>query len=160
MARRKRIYFNTTETVTTTKKGWIEIELDFTQIYDTFTMMSKNITSATTFKLLFWLLANKMNDENGVVCDSISFEEFNNYLKHDCKDCGINYRTYLRSIKELSDVGALTKVQKGHYYANPHLFWAGDKDDRLKFLELEAKDPDLQSLNPIIEGITIEEETN
>jgi hypothetical protein len=149
---RKRIFFNTEETVTTTKKGWAEVELDFTQIYDTFTEIAVDIKSATTFKLLFWLLANKMSDENGIVCDSVSFNEFNKYLGEKCKeDCSINYRTYLRAIKELSDVGALTKVQKGHYYANPHLFWGGDKQDRLDFLVLEAKDSELQSLNPIIE---------
>jgi len=149
MSRKKRIYFTTEETVTKTRKGWIEIELDFTQIYDTFTVIAANIKSATTFKLLFWLLANKMSEENGITCDSVSFEQFNEYLKTSCKDCTINYRTYLRAIKELNEVGALTKVQKGHYYANPHLFWGGDVEERMKFLELESKDKDLKSLNPI-----------
>jgi hypothetical protein len=151
MGRTKRIYFNTEETITTKKKGWIEIDLDFTQIYDSFSTIAAGIKSATSFKLLFWLLANKMNDENGVDCSKRSYEEFNAHLKDHCnQDCGISYSGYIKCMHELNQVGALTKVQKGHYYANPHLFWGGDKDDRLSFLELEAKDPELRSLNPII----------
>jgi hypothetical protein len=40
------------------------------------------------------------------------------------------------------------------------MFWRDDKEKRETFLELEAKDPDLQSLNPSIHNHTIEEETN
>ena len=147
--RTKKVFFNTQETITKTKRGWIEIDFDFTQVYDCFSNISAKIKSATTFKLLFWLLANKMNDENGINCSTHSFEEFNNHLTQSCGGCEINYRTYLRAIKELNEVGALTKVGKGHYYANPHMFWAGDKDGRINFLELEANDPELKSLNPM-----------
>lgn len=157
----KRKYYEKETVKVTKEKGWVEIPVDFTQIYDCFNAISPNIKSATTFKLLFWLLANKMNDENGINCSINSFNDFNKYLTKKCgEECSITYVTYLRCIRELKDSGALTQVGKGHYYANPNMFWRDDKEKRETFLELEAKDPDLQSLNPSIDNHTIEEDTN
>jgi len=136
----KRFYFETEETHTTKKKGWIEIDMDFTQVYHCFSKIAPKVKSATTFKLLFWLLANKTDDYNGIDASTHSFNEFNKHLETECGlYCTITYRTFSNCIQELKDAGALTKVGKGHYYANPSMFWKLDKDERIGMLKIEAK---------------------
>lgn len=148
----KRYYFETEETHTTKKKGWIEIDMDYTQVYHCFNKIAPKINSATTFKLLHWLLANKMNDSNGIDASTTSFNQFNNYLTAECgANCAITYRTFSRGITELKDAGALTKVGKGHYYANPNMFWTLGKEERVELLKLESKDPNLESINPRVD---------
>lgn len=145
----KKIYYEK-ETVTTVKeKGFIEIDMNYTQLYNCFNKVSLNINAAMSFKLLFWILANKSNDSNGIDTSVVSFNEFNKHLADHCgEDCIISYRTFLRSIGELKDSGAFTQVQKGHYYANPNMFWQGPVEERSKLLIEEAKDGNTISVNP------------
>lgn len=146
---KKRYYYEKTETTTINRKGYIEVDNDYTQLYNCFTKVAAKITSANTFKLLFWLLANKVSDSNGINCSMHSYKEYNQYLKEHCgDDCEINYRTFLRSIKDLKESGALTQVGKGHYYANPYMFWQEEVTKRTELLLEEAKDGNFTSLNP------------
>ena len=136
----KRFYYETEETHTTKKKGWIEVEMDYTQIYSCFNQIAPKIASATTFKLLFYLLSTKMNDSNGIDTRLSSFKEFNIHLETLCgPNKGITYRTFMNCMKELKGAGALTQVGKGNYYANPLMFWQSDHDSRNEFLTEEAK---------------------
>lgn len=138
----KRIYFETTETKTVNKKGWIEIDTDFTQIYNCFSHISDKINSATSYKLLFWLLANETNNSNGICTNKAIFGKFNLYLGKN----SVSEKTFYNCIDELVQSGALTKVTKGQYYFNPYIFWKDDKSARVEFIEDEAKFK--QSLNP------------
>jgi hypothetical protein len=146
----KRIYYDIEETRVTRKKGYIELDTDYTQIYNCFTAISPGIKSVTTFKLLFWLLANKTGEMNGIDCSVNSYREFNEYLKQHCKEgaCGIGYRTFTNCMVELKEAGALTRIGKGHYYANPNMFWKDDVDKRTTMLIEEKKDGNYISLNP------------
>lgn len=148
--KKKRIYFKTEEIKTTVRRGYFEIDTDYTQIYDSFSLVAKKIRSATSFKLLLWLLANKTNDENGIDSGINTYNDFNNYLSVDCDSCSITYRTFLNCMKELMDSGAVTKPYKGQYFANPYLFWKDETDKRIEHLTEQNKDGNFISLNPII----------
>lgn len=137
----KRYYFETEETHITKKKGYIEIDMDYVQVYHCFNNIAPKINSPVTFKLLFWLLATKMNDSNGLDTSIHSFDDFNKHLEKECgPNCKVTYRTFMRSIVELKDAGALTKVGKGHYYANPNMFWTLGKEERIENIKLEGAD--------------------
>lgn len=152
----KRYYFETEETKIVKKKGWVEIDTDFTQVYTCFKEISKDINSPTTWKLLFWLLSEKINKQNGFITDKGMFDHFNAYLSADCADCGISRTTFQNSIKELVDCKAITQINKSHYYFSPYIFWKDSKDERKQFIEAENKENRYLSHNPKQE---IKEET-
>lgn len=150
MSTPKRIYFETEETITKKSKGWIEVEADFTQVYDQFWKMAAHMKSLTTIKLLFWLLSHEANKENGIGSGKIIFDKFNADLQKEKIDA-IGLRTFNSSYKELITLEILTKVGKGHYYFNPYLFWKDDKNARLDFIKDEAKERKFLSRNPLIQ---------
>lgn len=145
----KRIYFETTETITRQQKGWVEVDTDFTQVYNCFKQISKQIHSPTSWKLLFWLLSEEANKQNGFRTDKDVFERFNKYLSSDCESCKISRTTFQNSINELVRCKSITLVSKGFYYFSPYIFWKDDKEKRLEFIQGEAKDKKLISHNPI-----------
>ena len=146
---KRRFYFETEETITKKKKGWIEIDMDFTQVYTCFSEIAAFINSPTSWKLLFWLLSSETNKSNVVNTSNEVHERFNKYLKQKCNHCEVAKRTFHDSIKELLEAGALTRIGKGAYYLNPHIFWKTDKKDRIKFIEDETKDGRYVSMNPL-----------
>jgi len=147
--RAKRIYFETEETKTTRKKGWIDIDMDYTQIYDCFNVISPKIKHGISYQLLFWVLANKTSEENGTDFSIETHRQFSAHSEAICPGSSVSYRSFLRSVKELHEAGALTKIAKGHYYANPNMFWKDELMKRVEMLQLEKKSGDYESINPI-----------
>ena len=144
----KRIYFETTETTIKNRKGYIEIDTDFTQVYDCFSEISIHLKSIWSVKLLFWLLANEANKSNGISSGKYVYEKFVKYLK----DKGVEVvaeRTFQKCFDELTKIKALTRVGKGQYYLNPYIFWRDDKTERVNFITDEAKEKKYISHNPI-----------
>ena len=135
----RRFYFESTETVTKQSKGWIEVDMDFVQVYDSFSQFGVKVKSLNTFKLLFWLLAHEVNRMNGISSGQLVFERFNKFLK-DENAGSISMRSFQSSFEELVSVEALTRVGRGHYYFSPYLFWKDTKKERIQFLTDEAKD--------------------
>lgn len=143
----KRIYFNTEETTTTVKKGYLELDEDFTQVYKTIAEISHRINNGVSWKILFWLLSNN-NDNNGVIIDKDTYKRFILYLEGHNSTI-VSRPTFDRSVKELLEAGVLTKVGKGHYYLNPYIFWQNDKQSRVEFITSEVVDGTTKSLNPV-----------
>lgn len=142
----ERLYFETTNTTKT--RGYLEIDTDFTQVYHCMTKIAPFINSATTWKLLFWALANESNKSNGLSASKDVFERFNKYLYEACNKCSVTYRTFQNCIDELVKAQAITKVGRGRYYFNPHVFWQDNKGNRKQFLIDELKEKRSVSHNP------------
>jgi hypothetical protein len=151
----RRIYFDTEEITTVKKRGWIEIDEDFTQVYKSFNLLANKIDSPTSWKLLFWIMANASNDQNGVEINKRTFERFN---KDHSKT--ISIATYYNSIDELCKAGAITKVGKGHYYLNPYIFWSADREARITFIQDEQKEGSTLSINPLKEFKLLDSKKN
>ncbi len=141
----KRIYYNTETTTTVKKKAWIDIDTDFTQLYDCFSGIAPLIHSATSFKLMFWLLANEASKYNGIRSSADVHRRFNEHLA--LHEQSITYRTFQNCIDELLQAKAINKVARGVYYFNPYIFWKDTIEERKGFIELEKKDG-MQSYNP------------
>lgn len=142
----RRVYFNTEKTVTVIKKGYIELDEDFTQVYKSFSSIALKIDNGISWKLLFYLLS-EANNMNGVDVSAHCFKRFADFLEQNGAN-KISSATYYRCINELCKAGALTKYSKGHYYLNPYIFWQADKSSRVKFLQDEIADKVIQSVNP------------
>ena len=143
----KRIYFNTQKTITVTKKGYFEIDEDFTQVYKSFTIIALKINNGNSWKLLFYLLSES-NNMNGVSISAQGYKKFSSFLKTENSD-SLSRATYYRCVEELCGAGALTKYSKGHYYLNPYIFWQSDKKQRVEFLQDESAELGGTSINPL-----------
>ena len=142
----KRIYFNTEKTVTVIKKGYFELDEDFTQVYKSFSQIALDIENGACYRLLIYLLA-EANSQNGVDISNTGFKNFNKFVQNRGKK-PISIATYYRCVNELCNAGALTKYSKGHYYLNPYLFWQSDKKSRVQFLQDEQNEIISRSINP------------
>lgn len=144
----KRIYFETTETTVKNKKGWIEIDTDYTQVYDCFSKISVKLKSITSVKLLFWLLSHEANKSNGISSGKIVYDRFVKYLQEEGAEPVTN-RTFVNCFEELTAIRALTRIGKGHYYLNPYMFWRDEIKERIGFITDEAKESKFISYNPM-----------
>lgn len=144
----KKLYFETTETTIKNKKGWVEIDTDFTQVYDCFSKISVQLRSISSVKLLFWLLSHECNKGNGTNSGKVVFAKFNKYLVENGSDA-ISERTFKACFDELSQVKAITRVGRGQYYFNPYLFWRDGKNSRELFIADEVKENKFLSYNPV-----------
>jgi hypothetical protein len=148
--KRVHIHRSTVKTETTDESLYFDMDLDYSQVYHCFNQIAPLIKSATSFQLMHWILASRINDQNGIEVSKHAFEEFNKHLQSVCSDCVITYRTFLRCIKELKNVGAINRIGKGHYYANANMFWTDSTDNRQVFLDQEYRDKNklmLEALN-------------
>ncbi len=143
-----RIYYETEQTITKKSKGWIEVEADFTQVYNQFWKIAARLKSLTTVKLLFWLLSHEANKSNGISSGKPVFDRFNADLKREGVD-EVGLRTFHSAYEELITLQVLTKVGKGHYYFNPYLFWKDGKKERVSFIIDETKERKFLSHNPL-----------
>jgi len=146
----KRVYFETTETITKHSKGYIEIDTDFTQVYDCFSKVSLRFKSVTSMKLMFWLLSHEANQANGINSGAAVHERFCKFLKEEGYE-EVPMRTFKAAFEELYKTEVLTRVGRGQYYFNPHVFWRNDKNERINFIIDEAKEKKFLSHNPLNE---------
>lgn len=135
----------------------IEFDVDFTQIYNCFSTMSKQLKSVTSFKLLFWLLSKKTQKTNEMECSMRSFKEFNSYLMDNCPDCGISKATYYNALSELCEVGIIKRHGRNNYMANLFAVWKGSKDDRERGISMNMITGEENFINPLLPRDQIEE---
>lgn len=92
------------------------------KIYQKLSDTVSGIYSITTFKLLFFIIANKDEAKEYIDSSKISYTAFNDYLLNNCgKKYQITQRTYTNCIKDLVNIGVLHKVQRGFYNINNDL---------------------------------------
>jgi hypothetical protein len=145
---KKRFFYEKTETRVTNVKGYVDIETDYVQIYKNFATVSAKINSVTAFKLLHWLLAERLDEANGLNANRL-VDEFNTHM-YDMggTESVVSRSTFHRALSELVQVGALTRLNKASYHANPNLFWCADTQARLNLLKANEDEGTLTLLNP------------
>lgn len=125
----------------------VEIDLDFTQMYNCFLLLSFKIKAATSFHLMFYLLQT-MDKNNMVTINASLLKAFNEV----CKQTGrkpIAEQTFYNSLKDLQEAEAMKKLNKGQYVMNIYSMWKGDKAKRIEYLISEKKDGQQVFKNPL-----------
>lgn len=151
----KRFYFEKEEVKTTKVTGYIELETDYSQIYNNIFSYTILIEDKWAIKYLLWILP-KANEYGYVPHSKKIIEEFIDILKK------VNLKS-IPSIKSVQDaIGDLVKQNillkhgYGSYQLNPSILWNSETQKRLeniKYLKLEEG----INLDPKIQISTIEE---
>jgi hypothetical protein len=129
-----RFYFNTEEKTITQKKGYVEVEDNYTQIYDNVLNLTTKLSSLLDLQILLYLSKN-VNKHN----------VFNtNQLLHDNIQKTLNRTftkmTFYNSLESLVKSKLIVKLTRGQYQINPLAIWRESQSLRAEII------------NAIIEG--------
>ncbi len=135
MSRKKRLYFETEETQTTIKKrkGWIEIDMDYTQFYECLGKVIASLNSLMSIKLLCWGFT-EINKQNMFTFNETKLNEFNKWLVDNGGE-PYNKRSVYNSLKELVDIKVFIKWSNSSYQINPMFIWSDAVEKRLEHLK-------------------------
>jgi len=124
----KKIYFQTEETKITKKKGYIEVEDNYTQMYDNLSKLTFKMKSLVEIQLMFYLCTKSFND-GYFYSNQLLFNNFRKYTKvNDGKE--VTDMTLATAIKNLSENKIIIKHAKGQYQLNPFLIWKDSLSER------------------------------
>lgn len=124
-----RYYYNTEETVTTKKKGYIEIEDNYTQVYDNVLDLTKKLSSLLDMQIFLYLAKN--SNKHNVFNTSKTLQTD---IKKDLEK-EFNEATFYKCIERLVNAKLLIKLTKGQYQLNPLTVWRESQVDRRKIID-------------------------
>lgn len=125
----------------------VEVDLDFTQLYNCFFYLSIGIKTASSFQVLFYLLRN-MDRANHVTINKTLVEQFQS-LRRQLGVKAVSEQTFYTALKELQRAGVLTKLNKGVYFLNPYAIWKDNGTTRKDYLKVDAGIGQKMAINPI-----------
>jgi len=148
-----RFYFKTEEIVTTQKKGYIEIEDNYTQLYDNVLDLTKKLSSLLDMQIFLYLSknSNKLNVFNTNKLLQTQIQE----------DIGkeFNEQTFYKCIDRLCHSKLVVKLAKGQYQLNPLTVWRESQVDRKTLIDAIIEGKQIESFN-IVEEESIKYLTN
>ncbi len=143
----KRVAIKTEEVEIKRITQTVEIDFDFTQVYDCMYALSFHLKSPISFQLLFYMLRT-MKDDNDVVVGNKMYKEFISEMKaHANRE--ISEVAFYNCIKELVKAKIMTRTGRGRYFVNPYVLWKNDKASRVEFLKADAANINNLTFNPI-----------
>lgn len=125
----------------------VEVDLDFTQLYNCFFYLSIGIKKAGSFQILFFLLRN-MERDNQVAINQKLLGKYADLLKQLGKP-PITDQAFYRSLTDLQRAGVMTKLSRGIYFLNPYAMWKDDTKSRKDYLQIDAGTGQTMAINPI-----------
>ena len=127
----------------------VEIDLDFTQLYDCFLILAMRIKSTTAFQILFYML-RVMGRDNIVMVNKRAVIGFNEQRTRTGQK-SISEQAFYKAIKGLVRYGVMVKMPptRGAYFMNPFAMWKGEKSQRIAYLREDAGPGQNIAVNPI-----------
>lgn len=127
----------------------VEIDLDFTQLYDCFLVLAMGIKSTTAFQILFYML-RLMGRDNIVMVNKRSVAGFNQQrVLTGQKE--LSEQAFYKAVKGLVRYGVMNKMPptRGMYFMNPFAMWKGEKQTRIAYLREDAGPGQNIAVNPM-----------
>jgi len=130
----------------------IEVDVDFTQIYNCFSLLSFRLTSGTSFQLFFFILKNM--DKNNIVSIDRDFRDrFFSLYKLVSGKKPVTEQSFYNALRDLVNAEVVKplndKKGRGTYFINPYAVWKADKDQRMSYLKEDAGCGETYAFNPM-----------
>jgi hypothetical protein len=136
MNRKRRIFFETQEVVQRTKRGYVDLEMDYFQFYSAAFSHVASLSSSCSKDFILWVMG-KVNEDNSFIYSQQMFKEFNQDLAKIQKPKQYVESTMKMALRELSDAGIITRLSRGEYRVSPKLFWTGATPKFKKYTDEE-----------------------
>lgn len=130
----KRVYYETEEVVRKTKRGYIELHMDYFQFYNNAFPYVASLSSNCAKDFIIWIMA-RVNDENEFTYSKVLFNEFLLALQNIPNPKTFSENTLHVALRELVDTGVLIKMGRARYKVNPKLFWSEGTSKRIKTIQ-------------------------
>jgi len=142
----KKVAVKTEESLIKRTVQTVEIDFDFTQVYDCMYSLSFRLRSASSFQLLFYFLKH-MSADNMI---GITSEIYNNFASEMKQHSGktISRQQFYNCLSDLTNAKIITKITRGQYFLNPHVLWRDDKLKRIEFIKQESLSKNYLAYNP------------
>lgn len=127
----------------------VEIDLDFTQLYDCFLILAMGVKSTTAFQIMFYLL-RRMGRDNNIMVNKYAVAGFNDQrIRTGQKP--LSEQAFYKATKALVKYGVMVKLppNRGMYFMNPFAMWKGDKSKRIEYLRQDAGPGQTMAMNPM-----------
>lgn len=130
MHRKKRVFFETQEVVQKTKKGYIDLEMDYFQFYETAFSQVASLNSSCSKDFILWVMSRVRNDNTFSYSQQL-YRDFNEALSKITKPKQYVESTVKMALRELTESGIITRLSRGEYRVSPKLFWTSDVSERI-----------------------------
>jgi hypothetical protein len=135
MPRKRRIFFETQEVIRKTKRGYLDLEMDYFQFYAAAFSHVASLSSNCSKDFILWVMA-RVDENNKFTYSKDLFREFNDDLKKIAKPKEYAESTMNMALRELSEAGVIFRASRGEYTVNPKLFWSEEVSQRVKSIQL------------------------
>ena len=116
-------------------KGWVDIEMDYVQVYNNIFQHTVNLKSKYGLQYVLFIMG-KCNERNMIPHNDSILQEFCD--KFDSKP---SIGTIRNAITELVKEKIFLKYSSNSYQLNPQIFWSDGKNERVEnILEIRKKD--------------------
>jgi hypothetical protein len=154
MSKKKRIFFETEEVVRKTRRGYIDLEMDYFQFYNAAFHHLASLSNNCAKDFVLWIMG-RVNDDNEFTYSKLIYQDFSDALSKIERPKTYTENTLHVAIRELVDCGILIKMGRAHYKVNPKLFWSEDTSRRIETIrQLESNS---KAMAPVIQGIPLDE---
>ena len=131
---KKRLFFETEEVTTVKKKGWIDIELDYTQFYTNISKLILKIDDKWAIKYLFWIVPY-CNEQNMIPHSEAMIQKFIKWLSENGIEKPPSIKSVRDAITQLVKTEIFVKHAQNSYQLNPLFLWSDSIDKRINHLK-------------------------
>lgn len=142
---KKRIFYETEEVSTKTKRGYIDLDMDYFQFYSNAFHHLASISSNCAKDFILWVMG-KVDDNNEFIYSKTLFEEFNKDLSLIRVPKKYQQNTLDVGMKELTNNGIVIRQERGRYKVNPKLFWSDDINKRIESVKVISSNDVLKEI--------------
>jgi hypothetical protein len=136
----KRVFFEYEETQTTKKKGYITLDMDYTQVYHNIMNCVIKLDDKWSLRYLFWIMP-QANENNIIPHSKAIIQKFISWVKlKRPDDTTPSVKTIQDAISRLVVSDIIIKYGYNYYMLNPKVLWGDDVKTRVEYLIMEAKE--------------------
>lgn len=132
--KKRRIFFETEEVVQKTKKGYVDLDMDYFQFYETAFSHVASLSSNCSKDFILWVMS-KVDQENRFRYSKEMLARFNEDLQKIAKPKNYAESTMNMALKELVDTEIIFRSGRGEYQVSPKLFWTTEVSERVRMVK-------------------------
>lgn len=155
MGRKKRVFFETEEVIRKTRRGYIDLEMEYFQFYNAAFHHLASLTNNCAKDFVLWIMT-RVNDDNEFTYSKVLYQDFLDDLSKIARPKKYSENTLHVAIRELVDDKIFIKHGRAQYMVNPKLFWTENTSKRIDIIR--GMESNTRALSESTQGMPIHDE--
>lgn len=128
--KKRRIFFETEEVIRKTKRGYIDLDMDYFQFYNVAFRYIASLSNSCSKDFILWIMS-RVDEKNEFLYNKTVYEDFIKSLAEINKPKIYKENTLHAALAELVKCKVIFRISRGRYKVNPQLFWTGSITSRI-----------------------------